>query len=317
MENNLRILNTLDDWKAIKEPEDLISWIVESNEVKYGLFHAERLLVRYYSRGEDVSLLYNYSDMEDPTVIEKIVIDDSVTLVKDWDPEAEPMSSSDWDYPIVNPEYYFSEGYHDVVFYLKDNANLDYMFDGIVIPISNSDTASVSTYSVSAYSSSSSYDSMAIGIQNYSETATTYVGMVSSSDPCMVMFLDNFESYLWCRCIIGTYKWSENPTGYEWYDALDDSYCDAFGSKIYSINNFPGCAAFLPANLELLFNDGELDFRGVYSALLEQIDNFNYISNYQSYEKGSDYITIYTERYEATFNSDDTTGSITYYSSEE
>ena len=157
MENNLRILNTLDDWKAIKEPEDLVSWIVESNEVKYGLFHAERLLVRYYSRGEDVSLLYNYSDMDDPTVIEKIVIDDSVTLVKDWEPEAVPMSSSDWDYPIVNPKYYFSEGFHDVVFYLKDNANLDYMFDGIVI-----------TISVSAYSSSSSYDSIVIGIQNYS-----------------------------------------------------------------------------------------------------------------------------------------------------
>lgn len=313
MENNLRILNTLDDWKALKEPEDLISWIVESNEVKYVLFHAERLLVRYYSKGEDMSLLYNYSDMVDPTVIEKIVIDDSVTLVKDWEPEARPMSSSDWDYPIVNPKYYFSEGFHDVVFYLKDNANLDYMFDGIVYTISGSDPASISEYSVSAYSSSSSYDSIVIGIQNCSETATTYDGMVSSSGPCMVMFLDNFESDLWCNCAIATYKWSENPTGYEWYDVLDGDSYDAFGSKIYSINNFPGCAAFMPTRLSLLFSGGDLEFSGVYSALLEQIDNFNYISGYQSYEKGSDYITIYTGSYEATFNSDDTTGSITYY----
>lgn len=316
MENNLRILNTLDDWKALKEPEDLISWIVESNEVKYGLFHAERLLVRYYSRGEDVSLLYNYSDMVDPTVIEKIVIDDSVTLVKDWEPEAVPMSSSGWDYPIVNPKYYFSEGFHDVVFYLKDNANLDYMFDGIVMPISNSAPASISEYSVSVYSSSPSYDSIVIGIQNYSETATTDVGMVSGSGLCMVMFLDNYEPPLKGNYCISTLKLSDTPTGYLWGDSLNDYGYLAFGSKIYSINQFPGCAAFLPANLSILFYDGDLDFSGVYSALLEQIDNFNYISNYQSYEKGSDYITIYTDDYEATFNSDDTTGSITYYSSE-
>ena len=308
MENNLRILNTLDDWKALKEPEDLISWIVESNEVKYGLFHAERLLVRYYSKGEDVSLLYNYSDMVDPTVIEKIVIDDSVTLVKDWEPEAMPMSSSDWDYPIVNPKYYFSEGYHDVVFYLKDNANLDYMFDGIVQTISTA-PASVDTYSVSAYSSNSSYDSMAIGIQNYSETATTDVGMLSSSDPCLVMFLNNYESNLSCKYLIGTFKWSNSPTGYVWHHALNDDMYLAFGSKIYNI----GCAVFLPANLSILFDGSELMYSGVYSALLEQIDNFNYISNYERYEKGSDYITIYTDDYEATFNSDDTTGSITYY----
>ena len=70
-------------------------------------------------------------------------------------------------------------------------------------------------------------------------------------------------------------------------------------------------------DLEILFDDGELIFSGVYSALLEQIDNFNYIPNYQRYEKGSDFITIYTDSYVATFNSDDTTGSITYYSSEE
>lgn len=312
MENNLRILNTLDDWKAIKEPEDLISWIVESNEVKYGLFHAERLLVRYYSRGEDESLLYNYWDMEDPTVIEKIVIDDSVTLVKDWEPEAAPLSSSDWDYPIVNPRYYFSEGFHDVVFYLKDNANLDYMFDRMVMPIST-DSAPASTYSVSTYSADSFYDSIVIGIQNYSETATTYDGMVSGSVPCMVMFLNNYDSELWCSCIISTYKLSDFPTGYVWYNALDDEAYMAFGSKIYSINSFPGCAAFLPNDLEILFDGSKLEFSGVYSALLEQIDNFNYIANYQRYEKGSDFITIYTDSYEATFNSDDTTGSITYY----
>lgn len=317
MENNLRILNTLDDWKALKEPEDLISWIVESNEVKYGLFHAERLLVRYYSRGEDVSLLYNYSDMEDPTVIEKIVIDDSVTLVKDWEPEAMPMSSSDWDYPIVNPKYYFSEGFHDVVFYLKDNANLDYMFDGIVIPIPNSAPASVDTYSVSAYSSSSSYDSMAIGIQNYSETATTDVGMVSISGPCIVVFLNNYDTNLWCSCIIATRKWSNSPTGYAWLNTLNNSMYLAFGSKIYNLNDFPGCAAFLPADLSILFDGSELMFSGVYSALLEQIDNFNYISNYQRYEKGSDFITIYTDYYEATFYSDDMTGYLNYVGGEE
>lgn len=298
MENNLRILNTLDDWKALKEPEDLISWIVESNEVKYGLFHAERLLVRYYSKGEDVSLLYNYSEMVDPTVIEKIVIDDSVTLVKDWEPAAVPMSSSSWDYPIVNPEYNFSAGFHDVVFYLKDNANLDYMFDDIVIP----------------NPTKPSYDSMAIGIQNYSETATTDVGMVSSSDPCFVIFLNNYESNLKCKCFIATGKMSNSPTGYVWVNVQNDNMYLAFGSKIY-INAMPliGCAAFMPANLLILFDGSELMYSGVYSALLEQIDNFNYISNYQRYEKGSDFITIYTDEYEATFNSDDTTGSITYY----
>lgn len=298
MENNLRILNTLDDWKALKEPEDLISWIVESNEVKYGLFHAERLLVRYYSKGEDVSLLYNYSDMVDPTVIEKIVIDDSVTLVKDWEPEAVPMSSSSWDYPIVNPEYNFSAGFHDVVFYLRDNANLDYMFDDIVIP----------------NPTKPSYDSMAIGIQNYSETATTDVGMVSSSDPCFTLFLNNYESNLWCNCFIATGKMSNSPTGHVWVNVSNDKMYLAFGSKIYT-NNIPfiGCAVFMPNDLSLLFMDVDLVYSGVYSALLEQIDNFNYIKGYQRYEKGSDFITIYTDEYEATFNSDDTTGSITYY----
>lgn len=209
------------------------------------------------------------------------------------------MSSSSWDYPIVNPEYNFSAGFHDVVFYLRDNANLDYMFDDIVIPDLDKP----------------SYDSMAIGIQNYSETATTDVGMVSSSDPCFALFLNNYESNLKCKCFIGTGKMSNSPTGYVWFNG--GMYL-AFGSKIYT-NAMPliGCAAFMPANLSFLFGEGDLFYSGVYSALLEQIDNFNYISGYQSYEKGSDYITIYTDDYEATFNSDDTTGSITYYGSNE